>query len=585
MSDTEPWGRDNLPVPFDLGSVQPWTPGQGQDTPDGGIYVGTAGAEDRYRLIRRLGRGLEGEVWEAEDLSQRPGDPCAVKLVRPPTPSESEVQQVRWLAQRQLLMPLRHPSLVGVRDMFQAWRPHPAGACSGVGPPPEPRQVYVAVMDLARGSKLAEVGAWAPMHERLRWLAQIADAVSYLHRQVPPVLHRDISPVNIVVPAVPATIVRSDLNDHGSRALLVDFGLVRVDEPDKSAVWAANLGYCAPEVLADPRRTSMASDVYSLAATACFALIGEGPLARPGDLEQRLQDALEGSADRPDQVIATLKAMMQPDPAARPPASSLAGGLLSKQTVPIEVPATVLIAPQTPTSRSSKLVPVTLAVLVVALGLGLVVALLTRPDETDSTARPTTSVGTSASATLAGPSTTAAAVPTTVVTTTTTGITDGIPQADVEAKLLTIPELKTILGSTFDDKKQEERRPPLLDPAAAELCQGIFISGQINSDGFAVFGYYDTAATEISGFRDVVAAANWMSKIREGISKCQFDERTGPRLGDEVIRISWTDGSRIYDLVLIRKGANIAQAALRIEDGLHLTKVDRMAAQLAARLP
>ena len=480
--------------------------------------------------------------------------------------------------------------------MFQAWRPHPAGACSGVGLPPESRQVYVAVMDLARGSKFAEVGAWAPMHERLRWLAQIADAVAYLQRQDPPVLHRNISPLNIVVPSVPGSSAVVSAKGDESRAVLVDFGLVRVDEPDKSAVWAANLGYCAPEVLADSRRTSMASDVYSLAATACFGIVGEGPRAAPGQLEDRLLRALGTSIERPDMVIGTLRAMLQPDPSARPPAAALSGVLQPQQTMPMGTPPTepAPTPKPSPPSRRGKLIPALLAGLVVALALALVVAILTRPKENLKANAPGASTSSSAAVTASIPTTSPATVP------PSPAAADAVPFTSESPASLTTEQAEKVLVTQAEAAALAEEsvfKAPRLrthEPASYRICSDVKV-GQAAGSEVTQWNEWNafsnpTIGSAVAGFSSPSAAEQFVSGLSEQAQSCGFRKREaganyGGASGQTVRLFQASVNSPTDDLIIVRKGPNVLQAGLYGSQRDRIARVERLAATAAGRMP
>src|SRR5262249_9333559 len=97
----------------------------------------------------------------------------------------------------------------------------------------------------------------------LVYLAQAAEALTFLHTQEPPVIHGDVKPANLIL-------------TRGGRVKLVDFGLSPVPGTDGQA--AGSLGSRAPELL-DGGRPSRASDVYALAATAYALVTGEPPAA------------------------------------------------------------------------------------------------------------------------------------------------------------------------------------------------------------------------------------------------------------------------------------------------------------------
>ena len=106
--------------------------------------------------------------------------------------------------------------------------------------------------------------------EVLGWMAQLCDALIYLHEQEPPVLHRDIKPGNI------------KLTPQG-RIKLVDFGLVKPLDPQdpKTLTGMRGIGslpYTPIEQYAgELGHTDTRSDLYSLGATLYHLLTGDPP--------------------------------------------------------------------------------------------------------------------------------------------------------------------------------------------------------------------------------------------------------------------------------------------------------------------
>src|SRR5262245_2369675 len=72
---------------------------------------------ERYRLIRRLGGGAMGEVWEAEDTLL--GRRVALKFVRPEATADREYR-ARLVREARALARLRHPNVVAIHDLDQA---------------------------------------------------------------------------------------------------------------------------------------------------------------------------------------------------------------------------------------------------------------------------------------------------------------------------------------------------------------------------------------------------------------------------------------------------------------------------------
>ncbi|MCL1790625.1 MAG: protein kinase [Peptococcaceae bacterium] len=117
----------------------------------------------------------------------------------------------------------------------------------------------------------------------------ICEAVSYLHTQNPPVIHRDIKPDNIIY------------TNDGMK--LIDFNIARVYDPkkDKDTVFMGTLGYAPPEQFGFGQ-TDQRSDIYAIGMTLYFMLTGLEPERKLDkeairDLPQSLQKILLTSTD------------------------------------------------------------------------------------------------------------------------------------------------------------------------------------------------------------------------------------------------------------------------------------------------
>ncbi|MBL8735691.1 MAG: SUMF1/EgtB/PvdO family nonheme iron enzyme [Planctomycetes bacterium] len=225
-----------------------------------------------YRLVHRLGRGGQGDVWLAED--QRLGRPVAIKLLRSVV-FASEDGLERFRREAQLAARLDHPGIC------------PVLAVGEVGGLP-----YL-VMRFVPGEPLADAipsllpAAGPDRHARLvrvaRIVVAIAEALHAAHEAG--VLHRDVKPQNVMLAA----------NDQ---PVLLDFGLARWVGDDavftRTGETLGTPAYLAPELLAaEPERADRGVDVYGLGVLLFECLTGERPFEGP-TLEALYRQILDG---------------------------------------------------------------------------------------------------------------------------------------------------------------------------------------------------------------------------------------------------------------------------------------------------
>jgi serine/threonine-protein kinase len=210
---------------------------------------------DRYIIVRRVGGGGMGSVYQAKDkrLADRL---CAVKemieLFADETQRMKAVEDFKREAE--VLAQLEHPSIPTIYDYFiEGGR-------------------YYLVMKWIGGGDLAEQmrlrGGIVDEVAVTRWAIQICDVLHYIHSQKPPIIYRDLKPANLM------------LDDRTTRVMLVDFGIARIVRPTEKGVTAiGTMGYAPPELFAgkvEPR-----SDIYSLGATMFHMMTGSDPQDNP----------------------------------------------------------------------------------------------------------------------------------------------------------------------------------------------------------------------------------------------------------------------------------------------------------------
>ena len=246
--------------------------------------------QGRYRVIRLLGKGGMGAVYQAQDtrLGNRP---VAVKE----NFDASTEAQAQFQLEATTLATLNHLNLPRVTDHFI-----------------EPSGKQYLVMDFVEGQDLQEMldqqGRLSEA-QALPWIEQVCDALEYLHGQNPPIIHRDIKPANIKI--TPA-----------GRAMLVDFGIAKQFRPGQQTMAAARAvtsGFSPPEQYG-AGRTDARSDIYALGATLYCLLTGQVP---PDAMDRLTGDRLipprQLNPSVSTAVEAAILAALRLNPADRPP--------------------------------------------------------------------------------------------------------------------------------------------------------------------------------------------------------------------------------------------------------------------------
>ena len=180
---------------------------------------------DRYEIRAPLGRGGMGEVVEAVD--RRLARTVAIKVLHPEL-ADDERFLARFRREAATAARLSHVGIVSVHDI---------GEHAG--------RTFI-VMELVAGRTLADLGSGADDAEVARIGAAAARALAHAHDRG--VVHRDVSPANIMVTADGAVKV-------------LDFGIAR--GPSATAASRGTVAYVAPEVLRGETADARA-DVYSL---------------------------------------------------------------------------------------------------------------------------------------------------------------------------------------------------------------------------------------------------------------------------------------------------------------------------------
>jgi eukaryotic-like serine/threonine-protein kinase len=220
---------------------------------DGELIMG------RFRIVRLLGFGGMGEVYEAEDRLLQ-GVHVALKTILPDIAADPDLRK-RFEKEVLLAQEVTHPNLCPIHTIFHCEQPPPG--------------FLFLTMKLLPGKTLAtrlrETVAM-PIEEKLAILSQTALGLAAIHAAG--IIHRDIKSNNIMI------------DDAGSalRLWITDFGLARAYETETTIsgklTIAGTPGYIAPELfLGHP--PSQASDLFAFGVVMHEVFTGEKPTLAP----------------------------------------------------------------------------------------------------------------------------------------------------------------------------------------------------------------------------------------------------------------------------------------------------------------
>ncbi len=222
--------------------------------------------DGRYKVLMELGAGGMSAVY----LAKADGVKVVLKeSVLPHDIGEKQQEKARELFEREarMLLKLKHAKIARVLDRFV-----------------EVERDYL-VLEYIPGLTLNQlVKAKGKQKEKdvLGWGRQLAEILVYLHGQEPPLLHRDLTPENV--------IIKEDRS-----IVLIDFGAANEFVGQATGTMIGKQCYIAPEQLRG--KASQASDLYALGATMFYLLTGEDPEALSCSHPAEKNQAVSAAAD------------------------------------------------------------------------------------------------------------------------------------------------------------------------------------------------------------------------------------------------------------------------------------------------
>lgn len=199
----------------------------------------------KYKILSVLGRGGMSVVYLA--INERANKPWAVKEIIRRDFHRFQVDK----KEIELMKRLSNPHLPSIVDVI------------------EQDGGLLIVMDYVEGRSLEALllESGAQKEERvIDWGIQLCEVLSYLHRQQPPVVYRDMKPANVMV-------------KPDGTLVLIDLGAAREYKPQslKDTVSLGTMGYAAPEQYEETGQSDARTDIYCLGVMLFQLLTGENP--------------------------------------------------------------------------------------------------------------------------------------------------------------------------------------------------------------------------------------------------------------------------------------------------------------------
>ena len=270
----------------------------------------------QWKIIRELGRGGFGAVFEAEDV--RLGETYAVKVLDPGMVGREELL-ARFRREVAVTRKLNHRRVVRIFDYQEGLD----------------EQIALLSMEYIRGTSVRDLlllarqeGTPVPIELTLKIFEQTLDALGAAHDAG--VIHRDVTPGNILLAGGTASELLWDPNSD-PQVKLVDFGIAGLAQRSELSAKSRVLGtaaYVAPEVLDPDAEITPLVDMYGAGSVVYELLTGKVPMVTGHRPVEELR------AGVPPKLATVVNKTTNADPALRLSAAGALDALSGKMREP-----------------------------------------------------------------------------------------------------------------------------------------------------------------------------------------------------------------------------------------------------------
>ncbi|KAG1665074.1 hypothetical protein FOA52_012493 [Chlamydomonas sp. UWO 241] len=206
------------------------------------------GSLEHFTVVRQLGKGKYGEVFEAIDARASTSGSCVVKIMKP-------VKEHRLRREMKILRHVQGgPHIINLLEVIRD---------------PDTRTPCF-VFDLVNAASFRDLQQLVNDHDVRNYMYQLLQALDYCHSRG--IMHRDVKPGNVLI-------------DHEKRQLsLIDWGLADFYHPGKELpVRVATRFYKGPELLVDIRDYDYSLDVWGVGCMMAALLFKKPVFFRGAD--------------------------------------------------------------------------------------------------------------------------------------------------------------------------------------------------------------------------------------------------------------------------------------------------------------